>query len=296
MSTLTVGDIRPFFNIALASPLFSNAGTLAAQLRSILEAFPVPITAETSAALDVIEANPILVQIGFDELRSALDGLPDSTLLSDVPQFASIGGDGSTGGGGSTGDDGSTGGSSTTTDAFGNKVDTFTLPFSGATIQVSGETVTVTPQGGPPQTLTGLDRLEFTDGTLFLDVNDGAGALAEAYTSLLGRGPDAAGFDFWLNALEAKTVDLQQVMEAFVATDDFQQKYAAELNDTGALLDQFYLNIFNRTADEAGKVFWTNAIEDNGGLDFLDETLALMLQSDEFATLIGVQFSDGIFV
>ena len=84
-------------------------------------------------------------------------------------------------------------------------------------------------------------------------------------------------------------------MEAFVRTESFNAKYGDKLTDTSALLDAFYMDIFGREADAAGKAFWQEYIE-NGGLGVLDETLAYFLQSDEVTNIIGSNFSDGIFI
>ena len=108
--------------------------------------------------------------------------------------------------------------------------------------------------------------------------------------------PDAAGFDFWLNGVEGGTINTFALTEAFSKTDAFTQQYGTLLNDLDALLDAFYQNLFGRAADDAGKAFWKNYLETNGGSEAADETLAYMLQSDELKTLIGTSFSDGIFV
>ena len=189
MKELTVGDIRPLLTLAVNSPILNDSEGIASQLRGILAGLGVPVTAELEASLSLIEANPVLVSAGVAELRSAIENLPDSTLLSDVEGFGT---------GGSNGG-GTDGGVVVTQDVNGNDIQTFTLPFSETKITVGSDSVTVTLPGGEPQVLVGLDRLEFTDGTLFLDIKDGAGLVKAAYDALLGRDqPDASGFDFWL--------------------------------------------------------------------------------------------------
>lgn len=285
MTALTVGDIRPLLN--MAGSFLNNAEPIAGQLRAAITSLNVPITTELDAALTVIEQNPILVKLGVDEFKAAVNGLDDSTLLTDVP---GLGGNAGGTGGGGTGDGG------VVVDDSGNKVQTFTLPHSGATINVDGDKVTVTPVDGQPQELVGLDRLKFSDGTLYLDVQDGAGAVKNAYEAVLGiDAPDGAGFEFWLDNIEKKQADLFDMTKAFVATDEFKQKYGALLNDVSALVDQFYQNVLGRAADADGKTFWSNYIEQNGA-DVLDETLAYMMQTEEFTNIVGSSFADGVFV
>ena len=294
MNELTVGDIRPLLDLIASNPLLDQSQPIASQLRSIIEGFGAPITPELDATLTLIEQNPILVEAGVAEFRAAIEALPDSTLLSDVPGFGGTGG-GATGGGGSGG---GLGNPDISTDANGNDIKTFSLPFSGTTIDVNGDQVTVSVPGGGTETLTGLDRLEFTDGTLFLDVKDGAGLVAKSYEALLGRGtPDAAGFDFWLDGFEGGTIDTFALTNAFAATDAFAEIYGAVLADTGALLGKVYQNLFGREVDAPGLQFWSDYIDaSGGGAASIGDALGYMVQSAEFQDTIDTSYADGVFV
>lgn len=299
MSTLTIGDVRPFLSLVTALPIFDNSDTIAGSLRSLLESTGAPITSETDTALSIIEQNPILIAVGFAEFQAAINGLPDSTLLSDIPQFSGIGG--ASGGNTDSGDPGTAPSDpgtdpGVTTDANGNQVQSFTLPFSEIQFNVNGDTVTVVG-AGINQQLVGLDRVTFEDGTYYLDGEETPGVVKTAYSALLGApNPDGPGFEFWVNTIEQDALSNYFAMtEAFVQTDAFQQVYGDVLNDTGALLDRVYQNLLGRTADEAGKAFWESYLSENG-IDTLDETLAYFLQSDEMQTLVGTTLSDGFFV
>ena len=286
MEQLTVGDVRPLLTLAASSPLLDDSEGLASQLRDIIISLGVTITPELDEALTLIENNPILVSAGVEEFRSAIENLPDETLLSDVEGFGTAEpGDG-------TGD-----GTDVTQDQNGNDIQTFTLPFSGTTISVEDDGVTVTLPGEEPKKLVGLERLEFTDGTFFLDIEGGAGLVKAAYDELLGNDqPDAAGFDFWLDLYEGGTIDTFALTNAFTQTDAFAQQYGAVLNNAEALVQSIYNNLFDREADAAGLTFWKEYLDANGIADSVDEALAYMMQSDEFAGLVGTTYSDGIFV
>ena len=90
MDELTVGDVRPLLALIANNPLLNDAEGLASQIRDIITSLGVPITPELDASLSAIEENPILVSAGIEELRSAIEGLPDSMLLSDVEGFGSV--------------------------------------------------------------------------------------------------------------------------------------------------------------------------------------------------------------
>ncbi|MFG6515408.1 DUF4214 domain-containing protein [Sulfitobacter sp. 1A15333] len=281
MEELTVGDIRPLLTLIADNPLLNDSEGLASQLRSIITSLGVPITAELDAALTAIEANPILISAGVEELRSAIADLPDSALISEIEGLSSV-------------DPISP---EITQDANGNAIQSFQLPFSGTTISIEADEVTVTIPGEEPQKLVGLDRLEFIDGTLFLDVEDGAGLVKTAYEALLGNAqPDAEGFDFWLNLYEGGTIDTFALTNAFTQTEAFSQQYATALNDSESLIRSIYQNLFDREADDAGLNFWTEYLDLNGIASSVDEALAYMMQSDEFAQLVGTTYSDGVFV
>lgn len=281
MEELTVGDIRPLLTLIADNPLLNDSEGLASQLRSIITSLGVPITAELDAALSAIEANPILISAGVEELRSAIADLPDSALISEIEGLSSV-------------DPISP---EITQDANGNDIQSFQLPFSGTTISIEADEVTVTIPGEEPQKLVGLDRLEFIDGTLFLDVEDGAGLVKTAYEALLGNAqPDAEGFDFWLNLYEGGTINTFALTNAFTQTEAFSQQYEAALNDSESLIRSIYQNLFDREADDAGLNFWKEYLDLNGIADSVDEALAYMMQSDEFAQLVGTTYSDGVFV
>ena len=292
MAELTVGDVRPLLTLAANNPLLDDSASIASQLRGILTGFGVPITPELEATLTLIESNPVLISAGTGEFRSAIANLPDSTLLSEV---SGLGGSG--GGDGSTGGDTTGGTPEITKDANGNDVQTFTLPFSGTTIAINGDNVSVTLPGAQPQVLVGLERLEFTDGTLFLDVKEGAGLVKAAYDALLGTDKsDAAGFDFWVDLYKAGTIDTFKLTNAFTQTEAFTQQYGAVLNDSEALVSSLYQNLLKRQVDADGLAFWKAYLDSNGIAETVDDALAYMMQSEEFAALVGTSFSDGIFV
>ena len=281
MEELTVGDIRPLLTLIADNPLLNDSEGLASQLRSIITSLGVPITAELDAALSAIEANPILISAGVEELRSAIADLPDSALISEIEGLSSV----------------EPSSPEITQDANGNDIQSFQLPFSGTTISIEGDEVTVTIPGEEPQKLVGLDRLEFIDGTLFLDVEDGAGLVKTAHEALLGNAqPDAEGFDFWLNLYEGGTIDTFALTNAFTQTEAFSQQYEAALNNSESLIRSIYQNLFNREADDAGLDFWKEYLDLNGIADTVDEALAYMMQSDEFTQLVGASYSDGVFV
>jgi hypothetical protein len=111
-------------------------------------------------------------------------------------------------------------------------------------------------------------------GTLDVTVLDGEAQIAALYTAYFGRGADEDGFAFWLNELAAGApVDgaaavLADIASAFAISDEAMALYpflananGATDSQIGAFLDTVYGNLFNRTADAAGRDYWTTQVE-----------------------------------
>lgn len=283
MEPLTVGDIRPFLDLASSSPILDDNEGIASQLRGILNGFNVPIDADLDQALTLIENDPRLVGVGVAEFRAAVDGLPDDTLLSEIEAL------GGTGGGDSPVV------VTPTVDADGNAVYSYTLPYSGITINVDDSGYTIEGLGVNDR-ISDVDRIDFADGTLYLDVADEPGVVEAAYSRLLEIATPADGFEFWVDALESAQSTVFDLAEAFVATDAFTDTYGGLLNDPTALVSEFYTNVLGRTADSAGLDFWSNFIAAAAENANVDDTVGYFLDSGELEALLTQTLDSGLFI
>ena len=104
------------------------------------------------------------------------------------------------------------------------------------------------------------------------------------YNTILGREPDTAGFNNWVNALDAKTLTREQIFTQFLQSAEW--KGICSVNEIlsghyqlGKFIDRLYLVVLNRQSDKAGRDNWINAYA-NG---FSARTLAQsFIFSDEF--------------
>ena len=77
--------------------------------------------------------------------------------------------------------------------------------------------------------------------------------LTRLYRQVLGREPDQAGLNYWLNLLANGTTGADVVYGFF-----FSHEFVRSNHSNSRFLDILYSAIFNRAADAAGKNYWLN--------------------------------------
>ena len=84
------------------------------------------------------------------------------------------------------------------------------------------------------------------------------------YVGYFGRAGDPDGENYWVGQLNAGTITLSQIAASFAVQPEAKAKYPflanPNISDPGAFVDQVFLNLFNHTADAAGKAFWVSQI------------------------------------
>ncbi|MCH8622874.1 S8 family serine peptidase [Undibacterium sp. TS12] len=104
-------------------------------------------------------------------------------------------------------------------------------------------------------TLSNIERLNFSDMSVALDVNGIAGQAYRIYQAAFGRKPDLAGLGYWMGQMD-KGTSLNMVAAGFVQSKEFQSLYGSKpSNDT--LIAAMYANVLHRAPDKAGVDYWT---------------------------------------
>jgi len=114
---------------------------------------------------------------------------------------------------------------------------------------------------------SGADRLLGGDGsdTLFGDAAtdlvdlDAYNQVFRLYQAVLGRGPDADGYEFWTEQLVTQQRSLANIASSFVESREFT-KLTGDLDSDG-FVTLLYRNVLGRAADEAGFDSWTDALD-----------------------------------
>jgi len=167
----------------------------------------------------------------------------------------------------------------------GDGVDTAVLNGAMKNYSITHTTTgyTVTGSGGV-DTLTGIERLQFSDATVALDINGHGGQVYRLYQAAFNRVPDAGGLGFWIKAAD-NGASMQTIAAEFAKSDEFKSMYGANPSNAD-FLDKLYHNVLHRAGDTGGFNWWL------GHLDAHDITQASVLaefgeSAENQAALIG---------
>jgi hypothetical protein len=96
-----------------------------------------------------------------------------------------------------------------------------------------------------------VERLQFTDGVVALDVWGSAGQAYRLYQAALDRLPDTEGIGNWVRALD-NGMDLMTVSRGFVQSEEFALRYGANTSNE-EFVNLLYQNVLDRFPDTVGK-------------------------------------------
>ncbi len=149
----------------------------------------------------------------------------------------------------------------------GDGIDTATYLGVRANYTVSGNSTqaTVAAKTGTDgsDTLNGVERLAFIDGTMAFDVAKGshAGDMYRLYQAAFNREPDAAGVGFWIGQFD-KGISLESIAAGFMDSNEFRTAYGTAPTNT-QLVTKIYENVLHRTPDAGGLKFYVDLLDAN---------------------------------
>ncbi len=162
-------------------------------------------------------------------------------------------------------------------------------------------TITVEKPGGGTDTLTNMERIDFTDGDYVYDLtspNTGFGY--RIYQASFGRTPDEGGVRFWIGNLDNfdqqgwSDYEKEQFLASqFIQSDEFRDLYGANPSNF-EYIDAMYQNVLFRLPDQAGYDFWVGGME-NDGLT-REDILIAFTKSDENVNNNSQNLDDGVWV
>ncbi|AMO23983.1 hypothetical protein UC35_15340 [Ramlibacter tataouinensis] len=124
----------------------------------------------------------------------------------------------------------------------------------------SGQFFVATSGDGVDQ-LINVERLQFQNANIALDLDGSAGQAYRLYQAAFNRSPDLMGLGFQMAQLD-NGASLAQVAGNFIASPEFQATYGA-LNNT-QFVTLLYQNVLHRAPDADGLNFWVAHL--NGGM------------------------------
>lgn len=122
----------------------------------------------------------------------------------------------------------------------------------------TGTTITEIATGNQT-VLNGVERLQFTDKSVALDITGNAGEVYRLYQAAFNRTPDKAGLGYWIDAMD-HGMSLADVAAGFVGSAEFKTLYGTAPGNP-ALVHAMYNNVLHRHADEAGLNYWVGAMD-----------------------------------
>ncbi len=160
---------------------------------------------------------------------------------------------------GTTGSDLLTG--TTGNDDIDGKAGTDTAAY---TARMAAYSVVTTMTGhtiaGPDGTdkLTSIERLQFADANLALDLDGNAGQTYRLYQASFNRTPDLGGLGGWIAAMDGG-LTAAQVATSFMASAEFQSLYGASPTDA-QFVSLLYANTLHRSAPASDLDYWVNQL------------------------------------
>ncbi|MGH1463161.1 MAG: DUF4214 domain-containing protein, partial [Neptuniibacter sp.] len=147
----------------------------------------------------------------------------------------------------------------------------YTDNSSGFSIINNDGVITVTEMASPSNTdtLTNIERLQFSDTNIALDIDgaNSAGGIYRTYQAAFDRTPDTGGFGYWIDRAD-EGASAVQMAEEFVWSAEFQSVYGVTTtdnylsgNDIESVVDGFYRNVLGRDPDQGGLDFYSGVIE-----------------------------------
>ncbi len=114
------------------------------------------------------------------------------------------------------------------------------------------------------------------------EFSDVVSPIVRLYFTYFQRIPDYDGLMFWVNDYSSGNRTLFNVSDSFASSPEFQTTYGSL--DNGQFVDLIYANLFDRTPDPEGRVFWLGEID--AGHMTRGEVMLMFSDSQEYKDLI----------
>lgn len=149
----------------------------------------------------------------------------------------------------------------------------------------TGYTVTDRVSSEGTDTLTNIERLQFADRILALDVNGNAGKIYRLYQAAFNRTPDNSGLKYWINAFDSG-VSFRDIAASFEKSAEYQNLYGSNLSNDG-LVNALYAYALHRAPDQVGHDYWVSQLN-NGATSRENLIMDFSESAENQAAVIGV--------
>lgn len=276
-STRIAGTITVSGNTAdvgLGTATATLAGTVTSLAQTYADGSTLTITGPMAAASGLALDDRILQDSAYFSGNDTISVTLPATLATLVTAYAVNGGDGNDritikGGGGMLSANGGNGNDTIVLGDHGHTVDggagMDVAIFSGTRASYT-VTASATAAGnstvaaiGAQDTLAGIERLQFDNANVALDITGNAGITYRLYQAAFHRTPDLGGLGYWIKQMD-NGMSLLDMAANFTRAPEFMALYGTNPTN-GELVDNFYRNALHREAEPAGYAYWLDVLD-----------------------------------
>ena len=164
-----------------------------------------------------------------------------------------------------------------------------TVIYSGAksAYSITNITSSVTVSSGVDglDTLKNIERLQFSDKTIALDIDGNAGQTYRVYKAAFNRTPDNGGLKYWIEMMDGGK-KLSEVASGFIASNEFKSLYGANPSND-QFVSKLYNNVLGRAPDAGGFNYWVGLLN-NKQIDMTSTLVNFSESPENQAGVIGV--------
>jgi len=144
---------------------------------------------------------------------------------------------------------------------------------------------------GGHDTLLNVERVQFSDSSVALDVDGSAGQLFRLYQAAFGRAAEPEGLGYWLWRTDVLNTDMLQVSREFITQVEFKNMYGTDPSDM-FFINELYEHVLHREADSGGFAYWMDILQRHPN-ERPDVLLAFSESAENKALVIG-SIQDGM--
>jgi hypothetical protein len=137
---------------------------------------------------------------------------------------------------------------------------TYSLPYNFYNFKRAAPfTVSDRYNGFNVDSLTSIERVQFSNLGFAFDTDGAAGQVYRMYQAAFNRVPDNAGLGFWLKHVDAG-LSLNELAKQFIASDEFKTLYGATPTNE-AYITKMYENVLHRAPEQSGFDYWMHSMQ-----------------------------------
>jgi hypothetical protein len=108
-------------------------------------------------------------------------------------------------------------------------------------------------------TLVNVERVQFSDAWVALDIDGVAGQAYRMYRAAFDRTPDLDGLGFWIRAMDNGST-VNQIAAEFIKSKEFNDMYMSDPSDAN-FITQLYAHVLHRPPEGAGYQYWLDNLQ-----------------------------------